>query len=151
MAIKVERTNSKNEDFHKLVLELENHLTRADEIAHSECIQYNSLESIQHVVVIYNDKIAIGCGAIRKYDQDTIEIKRMFVAENAREKGIGTKILAELEIWAKELGFKKSVLETGIMLPEAVKLYKKNGYIQIPNYGQYTDMEKSICFAKDLY
>ncbi|MEA5126647.1 MAG: GNAT family N-acetyltransferase [Proteiniphilum sp.] len=150
MTIKVERTNSENKDFRKLVLELENHLIRADEIAHSQCKQYNKLESIQHVIVTYNDKIAIGCGALRKYDQDTVEIKRMFVSENVREKGIGTKILTELEIWAKELGFKKSILETGLMLPEAVRLYKKNGYIQIPNYGQYKGMEKSICFAKDL-
>lgn len=151
MSFKVERTNSENEDFRRLVLELEIHLTRADEEAHAECIQYNSLESIQHVIVTYNDKMAVGCGAIRMYDQDTVEIKRMFVSENARVKGIGSKILTELEIWAKELGFRKTILETGNMLPEAVRLYKKNGYIQIPNYGQYKDMGKSICFAKNLY
>jgi GNAT superfamily N-acetyltransferase len=100
--------------------------------------------------VVYIDKKAVGCGAIRKYAQDTIEIKRMFVSENARGKGIGTRILTELEIWATELGFEKSILETGNMLPEAVRLYKKNNYIQIPNYGQYEGMEKSICFAKKL-
>lgn len=150
MTIEVERTNSENEDFRKLVFELENHLTCADERAHSECKQYNKLESIQHVIVIYKDKKAIGCGAIRKYDQDTIEIKRMFVSENIREKGVATKILIELETWAKELGYKKSILETGTMLPEAIGLYKKNNYIQIPNYGQYEGMEKSICFAKKL-
>lgn len=86
MTIKVERTNSENKDFRKLVLELENHLTRADEIAHSQCKQYNKLESIQHVIVTYNDKIAIGCGALRKYDQDTVEIKRMFVSAIVRYK-----------------------------------------------------------------
>lgn len=150
MMIKIERTNSENEDFCKLVLELENHLTNADEEAHAECIPYNILESIQLVIVTYNDKIAVGCGAIRKFDQDTVEIKRMFVSENAREKGIGTKILTELETWAKELVYKKSILETGYMLPEAVSLYKKSGYVQIPNYGQYKEMQKSVCFAKDL-
>lgn len=150
MTIEVERTNSENEDFRKLVFELEDHLTWADEKAHSECKQYNKLESIKHVIVVYIDKKAIGCGAIRKYDQDTIEVKRMFVSKNTREKGVGTKILIELETWAKELGYKKSILETGAMLPEAVRLYKKNNYIQIPNYGQYEGMEKSICFAKKL-
>lgn len=131
----IERTNSENEDFRKLVLELKNHLTNADEEAHAECIPYNSLESIRHVIVTYNDKIAVGCGAIRELEQDTVEIKRMFVSENAREKGIGTKILTELETWARELGYKKSILETGYMLPKAISLYKKSGYVQIPNYG----------------
>ena len=151
MTIEVERTNSENEDFRKLVSELEDHLTCADEKAHSECKQYNKLESIKHVIVVYIDKEAIGCGAIRKYDHDTIEIKRMFVSKNTRKKGVGTKILIELETWAKELGYKKSILETGTMLPEAIGLYKRNNYIQIPNYGQYEGMEKSFCFAKRLY
>ncbi|GAB6119592.1 GNAT family N-acetyltransferase [Dysgonomonas termitidis] len=149
--IEFKRTNSENEDFRELVVELEKHLTCADERAHSECKQYNKLESIKHVVVAYIDKKAVGCGAIRKYDTDTIEVKRMFVSINARKQGVGSKILVELEIWAKQLGFQKSILETGNMLPEAVRLYKKNNYIQIPNYGQYENMEKSVCFSKKLY
>ncbi|MBF0648590.1 GNAT family N-acetyltransferase [Dysgonomonas sp. GY75] len=148
--IEIKRTNSGNEDFRKLVVELEKHLTFADEKAHSECKQYNKLETIKYVVVAYIEGKAIGCGAIRKYDSDTIEVKRMFVSIDARGQGVGTKMLLELEAWAIELGFKKSILETGNMLPEAVRLYKKSNYIQIPNYGQYEGMEKSICFAKKL-
>ena len=150
MSIEIKRTNSENEDFRTLVLELEKHLSCADEKAHSECKIYNTLDTIKHVIVVYVDNKAVGCGAIRKYNQDTIEIKRMFVSENSREKGIGSAILKELEIWAKELGFEKSILETGNMLPKAVRLYKKYNYTQIPNYGQYKGMEKSICFAKKL-
>lgn len=150
MTIKPKRTNSENEDFRKLVIELEKHLSCADEKAHSECKQYNKLETIKQVVVAYIDEKAVGCGAIREYDQDTIEVKRMFVSIDARGQGVGAKILIELEAWAKQLGFKKSILETGNMLPEAVRLYKRNNYIQIPNYGQYEGMEKSICFAKKL-
>ena len=150
MLIKIERTNSENENFRKLVLKLEEYLTYTDEDAHSECRQYNKLETIKHTVVAYIDGEAIGCGAIREFDRNTVEIKRMFVSENARKQGVGTKILSELEEWAKELGFEKSVLETGNMLPEAVRLYKKSNYTQIPNYGQYKSMEKSICFSKKL-
>ena len=150
MNIEVKRTNSESEDFRTLVLDLEKHLTNADEKEHDKCKQFNTLDDIKHVIVVYVDKKAVGCGAIRKYDHDTIEIKRMFVSENARKKGIGSEILKELEIWAKELGFEKSILETGHMLPEAVRLYKKHNYTQIPNYGQYKEMEKSICFAKKL-
>ncbi len=148
--IEIRRTNSENEHFLKLIIELEKHLTNADEEAHSECKQYNKLETIKHVIIAYIGGTAIGCGAIRKYDADLIEIKRMFVSVDARGQGVGSKVLAELEAWAKELGFKSTILETGDMLPEAVKLYKRNNYIQIPNYGQYKDMEKSICFAKEL-
>ncbi|WP_080902756.1 GNAT family N-acetyltransferase [Parabacteroides sp. Marseille-P3160] len=148
--IEFRRTNSENEDFLKLVIELEKHLTNADEEAHSECKRYNNLETIKHVVIAYIGGTAIGCGAIREYDADTIEVKRMFVSIAARGQGVGTKLLIELETWAKQLGFKKSILETGNMLPEAVRLYKRNNYVQIPNYRQYKDMEKSICFAKEL-
>jgi len=144
------RTNSENEDFRTLVLELEKHLSCADEKAHSMCRQFNTLDTIKHVIIVYADNKAIGCGAIRKYDKETVEIKRMFVSEEAREQGIGSKILKELEIWASELEFEKIILETGTMLHEAVKLYHKNDYNQIPNYGQYEGMEKSICFAKNL-
>lgn len=150
MKIDLKRTNSENEDFQQLVIELEKHLINADEEAHSVCKQYNKLETIKHVVVAYINGKAIGCGAIRKYDTDLIEIKRMFVAMDARGQGVGSKILAELEDWAKEMGFKNTILETGNMLHEAVKLYKRNNYIQIPNYGQYEKIEKSICFTKKL-
>ena len=150
MRIEVKRTNSENEDFRTLVLELEKYLTHADEKVHSKCKKFNNLDTIKHVIVVYVDKKAVGSGAIRKYTQDTVEIKRMFVSENARKKGIGSMILIELETWAKEFGFEKIILETGNMLPEAVKLYKKNNYIQIPNYGQYEGMEQSICFAKKM-
>ena len=150
MRIEVKRTNSENEDFRTLVLELEKYLTHADEKVHSKCKKFNNLDTIKHVIVVYVDKKAVGSGAIRKYTQDTVEIKRMFVSENARKKGIGSMILIELETWAKEFGFEKIILETGNMLPEALKLYKKNNYIQTPNYGQYEGMEQSICFAKKM-
>lgn len=150
MIIDLKRTDSENEDFLKLVIELEKHLTNADEKAHSECKQYNKLETIKYVIVAYINGKAIGCGAIREYDTDLVEIKRMFVSINARGQSVGSKILAELEVWAKDLGFKNTILETGEMLPEAIRLYKRNNYIQIPSYGQYQGMEKSICFTKKL-
>ena len=150
MLIKIERTNSENEDFRRLILKLEDYLTLIDEDAHSECKQYNKLETIKHTVVAYINGKAVGCDAIREFDRNTVEIKRMFVSDDVRKQGVGTKILSELENWAKELGFEKSILETGNMLPEAVRFYQKSNYTQIPNYGQYKSMEKSICFSKKL-
>lgn len=74
----------------------------------------------------------------------------MFVPENKRSKGIASIVLKELETWASELGFPKCVLETGYKQPEAIRLYEKNGYVKIPNYGQYIGMENSVCFEKNL-
>jgi GNAT superfamily N-acetyltransferase len=74
----------------------------------------------------------------------------MFVLSEKRGVGIAQKILNELEIWAKELDYKKCVLETGIRQVEAVKFYKKCDYKIISNYGQYKNMKNSICFEKQL-
>jgi GNAT superfamily N-acetyltransferase len=64
--------------------------------------------------------------------------------------GIASNILAELEKWASELSYAKCILETGKKQPEAISLYKKNGYRIIPNYGQYCEVENSLCFEKKL-
>lgn len=74
----------------------------------------------------------------------------MFVPTERRKKGIASAILNELENWAAELSFTKCILETGKRQPEAIGLYKKNGYKQIPNYGQYASVENSVCFRKEL-
>lgn len=150
MNIKIRRTDSDNTDFQKLVCDLEIYLTGLDEEAHNECKEYNRLETINHVIIVYDNKEIVGCGAIREYDKDTIEIKRMFVPEKFRKKGVATRILLELENWAKEQGYIKSILETGTMMSDAITFYEKNNYIQIPNYGQYSSKPKSICFSKAL-
>jgi len=72
----------------------------------------------------------------------------MFTPVMYRGKGVAMNILSELEKWAKELGYKKCVLETGKKQPEAIALYKKSQYQIIPNYGQYVGIENSVCFEK---
>ena len=74
----------------------------------------------------------------------------MYVPELYRNKGVASKILAELEAWAKELGNTKCILETGIMQVEAIGLYPKNGYEKIENYGNYKGVANSICFIKTI-
>lgn len=74
----------------------------------------------------------------------------MYVAEANRAKGIGTAILTALEKWAAEIGMQATVLELGNNQPEAIRLYEKQGYKVISNYGQYIGMETSICMRKEL-
>jgi putative acetyltransferase len=144
------RTNSGNPDFIKLVKLLDAELAIVDKEDHSFYSQFNKINKIKHVVVAYEDEMPAGCGAIKEYDAVTMEVKRMYVLPESRKKGIALKILDELESWAAELSFTSCILETGKRQPEAIGLYKKSGYKQIPNYGQYAGVENSVCFGKEL-
>ncbi|MEE9406515.1 MAG: GNAT family N-acetyltransferase [Polaribacter sp.] len=148
--MKVIRTNSENKDFKNLVKQLDAYLKITDGDEHDFYNQFNHIDVLKNVVVFYIDEIAVGCGAIKKFDNASVEVKRMFVSEEKRGSGIAQNILTELEIWAKELGYKKCVLETGKRQIEAVNFYKKCKYNVIPNYGQYKGMENSVCFEKQL-
>ena len=150
MDIKIIRTNSENKDFIKLIKDLDAYLKITDEDEHDFYNQFNNTDVLKEVVVIYVAEVAVGCGAIKKFDDSTVEVKRMFVASGNRGTGVAQKILQELETCAKELGYKKCILETGVRQIEAVKFYKKGAYKIIPNYGQYQGMENSICFEKKI-
>jgi GNAT superfamily N-acetyltransferase len=144
------RTNSDNPDFHLLIKELDCDLEQRNGDSQLQYNAYNKMDSISYVVIVYIGKEPVGCGAIREYSPDTMEVKRMFVSKMERKKGIASIILDELENWTKELGFKRCILETGTKLPEAIGLYEKKDYTRIPNYGQYECLESSVCFAKKI-
>ena len=144
------RTNSENIDFIQLVAMLDNLLAEMDGRDHDFYDKFNKIDKIKHVVLAYDDNLPVACGAIKEFDHETMEVKRMFTNANFRGKGLATQVLTELENWALELGYSRCILETGLRLPDAVRLYKRKGYHQIPNYGQYLEMENSICFEKKL-
>ncbi|RPA69984.1 GNAT family N-acetyltransferase [Cyclobacteriaceae bacterium YHN15] len=146
--ITFKRTNSLNPDFIQLVKHLDAELAITDGEDHSFYNQFNKLHDIRYVILAFDDKIAVGCGAIKVYNSVTMEVKRMYVADGHRGKGIAGDILIELETWAKELGFSRCILETGTRQDAAIVLYKKSGYRIIPNYGQYAGVENSLCFEK---
>ena len=147
----LQRTNSENLDFVALVKLLDADLAIRDGEDHSFYDQFNKIDSIKYAVVAYDENnTAVGCGAIKQFEPNVMEVKRMYVPVEQRGKGIAVEILKELEAWAAELGNTKCVLETGIKQPEAISLYKKCGYQIIENYGQYAGVENSICFEKLL-
>ncbi len=148
--ITLKRTNSDNEDFQKLILELDKDLALRNGETDSFFKQFNKTDHINNVVVAFERDKAVGCGAFKKFDASTVEIKRMFVSSDMRGKGVAVAVLSDLEKWAKESGYEKCVLETGDKMPEAIGLYKKSGYKVIKNYGPYEDIESSICFEKCL-
>jgi GNAT superfamily N-acetyltransferase len=144
------RTDSTNKDFVTLVKELDEYLAILDGDEHAFYNQFNRITSLKHAIVAYENGIPVGCGAIKEFAPDAIEVKRMYVLPDQRGKGIASKVLAELERWAKELNYVRCVLETGKKQPEAIALYNKSGYTNIPNYGQYVNVANSVCFEKKL-
>lgn len=146
--ITIKRTTSDDTDFQNLVRELDRELAIRDGDEHSFYDQFNKIDMIKHVILAYENEKAVGCGAIKAFSDEAMEVKRMYVCEDQRSKGIATLLLKELETWANELRFSKCVLETGLKQPEAIRLYEKNGYARISNYGQYAGMHNSVCFEK---
>ncbi len=150
MSLKIIKTDSKNPDFINLVKELDAYLKITDGDEHDFYNQFNHIDVLKNVVVAYKNNLAIGCGAIKHFNTNAMEIKRMYVAPNYRGLGIALDLMNALETWTKELGYKKCVLETGKRQVAAVKFYEKCKYQKIPNYGQYKQMENSVCFEKKL-
>lgn len=144
------RTTSQNADFRNLIIALDEDLYLRNGEAQLQYRQYNQVDQIDHVVVVYLEEKPVGCGCFKKFDDTTVEMKRMFVLTEMRGKQLAAQMLQELEKWAVEEGNTAAVLETGHRQVEAIRLYTVAGYSLIKNYGQYIGMEDSICFRKEL-
>ena len=148
--VKIVRTDASNRDFISLVNQLNAYLKIVDGDDHAFYNQYNHIDTIKHVILAYSNDIAIGCGAFKSFNNESVEIKRMFTLPESRGQQTATQVLVALEIWAKELGYKSCILETGKRQVEAVSFYKKNNYEVISNFGPYIGVSNSICFKKEL-
>lgn len=149
--IRLVKTDSSHIDFKSLVQFLDQDLAIRDGADHGFYAQFNKIDNIQHCIIAYENEQPVGCGAIKAFGPDAMEVKRMYVLPSHRGKSIAQQILSALETWAKEMGMQKTVLETGQKQPEAIALYFKAGYLRIPNYGQYIGIENSWCFEKQLH
>lgn len=148
--IQLVRTNSSDPDFRALVNLLDLDLQIRDGADHAFFKQFNNIDTINQVVVAYVDDVPVGCGAIKQFNAETAEVKRMFTQKQFRGQGIAGRILTELEYWAKESGYLHTILETGKRQPDAIRVYEKHHYRVIPNFGQYAGVETSICMKKTL-
>jgi GNAT superfamily N-acetyltransferase len=100
------------------------------------------------LVVRDEDGAALGCGAVRPLDAETVELKRMYVRPAARGRGLGAALLRALEDEARALGARRVRLETGPGQPEAIALYERAGYRAIPCFGAYAGEPASRCFER---
>jgi putative acetyltransferase len=101
------------------------------------------------VVVARVDGVARGMGALVAKDGYG-ELKRMWVDPEARGLGLGRRLLAALEARARALGLPEINLETGISQPEAIGLYRSNGYMDRHPFGDYQPDPLSLFLGKGL-
>ena len=148
--ITLKRTTNADPDFKRLVSLLDRYLAGQNGDSHAFYAPNNKLDYIDTAVVAYLDGIPAGCGCFKKFDEDAVEIKRMYTTVTARGTGIAGNVLKELEEWAAGSGFKYAVLETGAKFNDALHLYKKWGYEVIDNYGPYAGVANSVCMRKIL-
>ena len=89
--MRIQRTNSQDIDFIHLVKALDAYLKITDKEEHDFYNQFNGIDVLNEVVVVYKDATkkmhAVGCAAMKKFDETTVEVKRMYVL--LEERGIG--------------------------------------------------------------
>ena len=148
--ITIQRGDNENLDFQELVQLLDAELAERDGADNAFYAQFNGIEVLKNVVLVYEEDKAVACGAFKPFDAQSVEIKRMYVREGQRGKGYAGKVLAALEDWAREVGYARTILETGKRQYEAVGLYQKHQYKRIENFDPYLGVANSLCFAKVL-
>ena len=145
-------TDGNNEEFHQFYLETEDYYSSivGGKKNREGFIPYNLSESISDVLLAYMDGVAVGCAGLKKYNDSDVEIKRVWVEPDYRGRHIATELMDRIEDKAREMGFKRAVLQTRPIMEDAVGLYEKRGYELIGNYPPYDKLEGAICMALNL-
>ena len=147
---KIVRTHRDDPRFLALVAQLDQDLSGRYDDGNAFYAPFNTLTKITAVVLMLEDGAAVACGAFKPFEQDGVEIKRVFVKANFRGRGLSKRVMAELESWAAEQGLCRAVLETGINQQEAISLYEGIGYRRIENFEPYAGLKESLCYEKRL-
>lgn len=151
MEWQIKSTHTADPDFQKLVLLLDHELW--DELKEDQATydQFNHVPEIKTAIIVYNNKEPVAIGCFKKRDDETVEIKRMFVQKAYRGKGLSKQVLYRLEQWAIECAYQYAILETSVRFDTAKNLYLSNGYAITQNYPPYVGLKESVCMKKKLY
>ena len=141
-------TDGNNEEFHQFYLETEDYYSSivGGKKNREGFIPYN----LSDVLLAYMDGVAVGCAGLKQYNDSDVEIKRVWVEPDCRGRHIATELMDRIEDKAREMGFKRAVLQTRPIMEDAVGLYEKRGYELIGNYPPYDKLEGAICMALNL-
>ena len=148
--LSITRCTGKDEPFRALIDALDEELNERYGAQMDFFGQYNHSSDVSTALVAWIDGERAGCGCFKPYSDNTVEMKRIFVPKRFRGRGVARAVMAELEAWARELGYAVAILETGILQPEAIRLYEAAGYERIPNYPPYENVAESVSCRKML-
>ena len=142
-------TDGNDESFREFYLKTEEYYSKivGGKQNRTGFIPYNLSESISDVVIASVDGIDVGCAGLKRYNDTDVEVKRVWVEPECRGKHIATEMMDMIEHRAREMGFKRAILQTRPIMPDAVGLYEKRGYVLIDNYPPYDKLEGAICMA----
>lgn len=151
-SMRFEYTDGRSKDFVMLCHALDDFLNQlvGGEENRAQYIPYNALDDIHDVIVVYDGEEAVGCASFKRYDDECAEVKRVFLRDAYRGRGISKLLMEKLEASARKQGYTCFLLESGEPLVAAMHLYRAIGYDVIPNYGPYVNMPESICMKKKL-
>ena len=101
-------------------------------------------------LIAFLNENPVGCGALRRLDDITAEVRRIYVLVQTRRAGIARAILVRLEKEACRLGYETLLVETGNRQHPAMSLYQSYGFTRIPAYGRYVNDPVSVCYSKSV-
>lgn len=101
------------------------------------------------IILCYENEKPIGCVGLRQFAEGICEMKRLYLINEARGKGIGRVLAEEIVEKAKELGYQKMQLDTIETMKEAISLYKSMGFKKIPAY-RYNPIQGVIYMEMEL-
>lgn len=112
--------------------------------------EVNKPHNMNAICVVYEGSEAVACGAWKKIDDETAEIKRIYVLPQHRRKGIASAIVTAMEADAAKQGKKRFILETARTTADSASLYTSLGYEEIDYYGSPAGAENCRCFKKEI-
>ena len=148
--MKIRLVDAENADFLALVQQLDEYYFEVVGEVHRRYAKYNDPHLLDARMVAYQDGKAAGCGAWKKKDDQTAEIKRIFVSKDFRRQGVASALIGALEQDAAAHGYTRAILETARTTDDSAALYHKLGYQEIAYYGSPAGAENCRCFEKAL-
>lgn len=151
MTVDIRAVSILSDDAQALISLLDQELQVEYAPEHVHPVDFDSFHPDGGVFVVgYDEGKPIACGGLRPLNETEVELKRMFVIEAQRGRGVSRAVLRFLEDQARRLGFETLVLETGDAQDAAIGLYSTAGFDRVESFGEYAAGVRSVCFAKRL-
>lgn len=141
----------KSADYAMLAKKLDDYYISLVGDVHLRYAAINDPKNMACIVVAYEKDTPIGCGCWKAVDQETAEVKRIYVEPEFRRRGVASAIIDLLESHICASGYRKALLETARTTGDSKALYLSLGYREIPYYGSPAGAENCRCFLKELF